>query len=128
MTLHAAPSSLNATIFEVQVTRCSGRPDCKSKQEIEEYLKTKQFVIHSSYVVLNFENHEKPEQINVRFPALVFLSQEEGSFYRQVITLDQNTFYRKDLWFNFFEEDSVSEYLTYSNQPVDINTYFENHD
>ena len=46
--LYASPESPQSTIFEIRVSRCHGKPTCKSETEIQEYLKDNIFIISSA--------------------------------------------------------------------------------
>ena len=58
--LHASPDSVKSTVLEVRVTKCHGKANCKSEEEIEKYLKNRLLIIHSAYKVIDYDDHDEP--------------------------------------------------------------------
>ena len=46
--LHGSPDSIKSSVLEVRVKKCHGKTNCKSEEEIDEYLARHAFIIHSA--------------------------------------------------------------------------------
>ena len=114
--LVGAPGSVKSRIYEIRVSRCHGKPSCRSDAEIEEYITTYQLFIHSAQVVVDYDFHENPEQIAVNFLHADSIRPINGNKIHKLFGLEQNTFIRKDQWYNFFEGEIESTFLSYSAQ------------
>ena len=81
-------------------------------------------MIHSAYTIIDYNDFEEPMQYNVKFPFLDQLSINSGAIISQNFNLDQNEFSSKDTWYNFFETEAVTEFLTYDSAIGAVNPAF----
>ena len=79
-------------------------------------------------MILDFDDHDEPEKINVHFPYATTLIQTDDKLIHQGIGLELNTFSRKDLWYNLFEEEIVHTFMSYSEGLTQISPTFLQHD
>ena len=63
--LHAAPDNIKSSLYEIRVSKCHGKPTCKSENEIQEYLTNSVFLLQSAQTVIDYDNHDEPLQIRV---------------------------------------------------------------
>ena len=63
--LHAAPDNSQSSIYEIRVSKCHGKPTCKSETEIQQYLSKNIIILHSAQTVIDYDNNDEPLQIKV---------------------------------------------------------------
>ena len=85
-------------------------------------------MIHASYKVIDYDDHEEPIKVGVRFPWAASLLQESGEVIKKGIGLEYNTFTRKDTWYNFFEEKLVYNFLSYVDSEILVQQNYLNQD